>query len=65
MIIGPRAVEFTVVLVRDPGMWPIVRLISCARRSSNRHIAAACKASGPLGYVFGGLGALRMSHTIA
>ena len=30
MIIGPRAVDCTVVLIRDPCIWPIVRLISCA-----------------------------------
>ena len=64
VIISPRAVDCTIVLVRDPGIWPIVRLISCAWRSSIRQFAAACKGCGSLGYVFGGLGALRMFHTI-
>ena len=64
MIIGLRAVDCTVGLVRDHGIWPIVRLITCALRRSIRQFVAARKGGGSLVYVFGEPGAFRMSHTI-
>ena len=64
MIIGPRAVECTVGLVRDLGIWPIVRLIPCALHMTNRQFDAACKGGGSLVCVFGELGAFWMPHTI-
>ncbi len=63
MIIGPRAVDYTIGLVRDPSIWPIVRLVTCAMRGSRRPSTAACKGCGPLVYIFVELGALQMSHT--
>ena len=64
MIIGPRAGECTVGLVRDPGIWPIVRVVTCALHRSNRQFAAACKGRGSLVFMFGEPGAFRSSHTI-
>jgi len=64
VIIGPRAVDCTVGLVRDPGIWPIVRLITCALHRSNRQFVAACKGGGSLVCVFGEPWAFRMPHTI-
>ena len=64
MVIGPRAVDCTVGLVRDPSICPTVRFITCALRRSIRQIVAACKGGGSLVYVFGEPGAFRMSHTI-
>ncbi len=64
MIIGPRTVDCAVGLVRKPGIWPIVRLITCALRRFIRQFVAACKGVGPLVYVFGEPWAFRMSHTI-
>ena len=53
MIIGPRAVDCTIGLVRDPGIWPIVRLlVTCALHKSSRQFAAACKGRGSLVFVF-------------
>ena len=65
MIIGPRAVDCIVGLVRDPSIWPIVRLVTCAlMHKSSRQFAAACKGRGSLVLVFGEPGAFRSSHTI-
>ncbi len=64
MIIGPRAVDCNVGLVLDPGIWPIVRLVTCALHKSSRQFAAACKRVGSLVFGFGEPGAFRMSHTI-
>ena len=64
MIAGPRAVDCTGGLVRYPGIWPIVKLVLCALRRSNRQFVSVCERVGPLGFVFGGPGAFSMSHTI-
>ena len=64
MIIGPRAVDCNVGLVLDPGIWPIVRLVTCALHKSSRQFAAACKRVRSLVFGFGEPGAFRMSHTI-
>ncbi len=64
MIIGPRAVDRTIGLVLDPGIWPIVRIVTCALHRSSRHFAAACKGVGSVVFGFGESGAFRMSHTI-
>jgi hypothetical protein len=64
VIIGPRAVDCAVGLVRDPGIWPIVRLVTCTLHMSSRQFAAACKGGGSLVFVFGEPGAFRMTHTI-
>ena len=63
MIIGPRAVDCTVGLVLDHGIWPVVRLVACALHKSNRQFAAACKGVGSLMFGFGEPGAFWMSHT--
>ena len=63
-IIGPRAVDCTIGLVRDPGIWPIVRLITYALHMSSRRFLAACKGGRPLVRVFGEPGAYRIPHTI-
>ena len=64
MRIGPRAVDCTRGLVRYPSIWPIVKLISCALRRSSHRFVSVCVGVGPLGFVFKGLGAFPMSHTI-
>ena len=64
MIIGPRAVDCTVGLVRDPSIWPIARLVTCALHRSIRQFTAAGKGRGSLVFVFGEPGAFRSSHTI-
>jgi len=64
VIIGPRAVDYIVGLVRDPSKWPIVRLITCALHRFIRQFIAACKGVGPLVYGFGEPGAFMMFHTI-
>ena len=64
VIIGPRAVDCTVGLVRAPSIWPIVRLVTCALHRSSRQFVAACKGRGYLVFVFGEPGAFRTSHTI-
>ena len=64
MIIGPRAVDCTLGLVRDTIIWPRVMCISYALRKFNRQFVAVCKRVGPLGFVIGGPGAFLMSHTI-
>ena len=64
MIIGPRAVDCTVGLIRDSGIWPIMRLVTCALRRSIDQFVAACKGGGSLLCVLGGPEAFRMSHTI-
>ena len=51
-------------MVRDPGIWPRVMLISYALRRSKRQFVAVCKGVGPLGLVFEGPGAFLKSHTI-
>jgi hypothetical protein len=53
VIIGPRAVDYTVGLVRDLGIWLIVRSIPCALHMTSRRFDAACKGGGSLVYVFG------------
>ena len=63
MIIGPRAVDCTIELVRDLGIWPIVRLVTCALHRSSRQFVAACKRRGSLVFVFGEPGAFWTSHT--
>jgi hypothetical protein len=52
-MIDPRAVDYTIGLVRNSGIWPRVMLISCVLRRSSRPFVAACKGVGPLGFVFG------------
>ena len=46
VIIGPRVVDCNVGLVRDPGIWPIVRLIPCALHKTIRRFDAACNKGG-------------------
>ena len=48
VVIGPRAVDCIVGLVRDLGIWPIGRLITCALHMSIRLFVAMCKGIGPL-----------------
>ncbi len=64
MIIGPRAVDCDVGLVRDPGIWPIVRIVTCALHRFSHQFVAACKGRGSLVFVFGEPGAFRTFHTI-
>jgi hypothetical protein len=64
VIIGPRAVDCTVGLVRYPGIWPRGMLVSYAYCMSIRQFVSVGKKVGLMGFVFGGPGAFPMSHTI-